>query len=220
MNSLSSPQPITAKLSQLVAYQGHTECMQDHILLMGTHLVPRFLSECSGGTLCFSGEHYLGRWSTIWGPPGSGGCQARGYALVELTFLGERLPKRQRAVCVESLSREYVLITFCWAPSLRGSLKLLRVYLAWHCLWTDKCLCLDCAVLWIDRGIHRNLGPTIPLWQGRERQDQVSDSDTHPSASRAISSIFDTCLDQYSNDFCQPLECPCLKLLMAYLHQK
>jgi hypothetical protein len=46
---------------------------------------------------------------------------------------------------------------------------------------------------------------------------QVSDSDTHASASRAICSVVDTWLDKYSNDFCQHLEFPCLKLLMAYL---
>jgi hypothetical protein len=111
---------------------------------MGTQLVPRCLSECLGGTLWNSGEQYLGRWSTIWEPPSSGDCQARGHALVELTLLGERLPERHRALCVKSLSRGDVLKTFCWVPSQRDSLKLLPVYLAWHCLdrqvsWSGVC---------------------------------------------------------------------------------
>jgi hypothetical protein len=34
-----------------------------------------------------------------------------------------RVPEQGRCAC-----------TFCWAPSQRGSLKLLPVYLVWHCL--------------------------------------------------------------------------------------
>jgi hypothetical protein len=73
-----------------------TCCMSGtHRMYEGTYLAnghstgSQFLSECTGGTLCSSGEEYLRRRSTIWGTPGSGGCQTRGHALDELTFLGE-----------------------------------------------------------------------------------------------------------------------------------
>jgi hypothetical protein len=39
-NSLFSPQSITAKLSQLVAYQGHTECMREPICLWALNWFP------------------------------------------------------------------------------------------------------------------------------------------------------------------------------------
>lgn len=40
---------------------------------------------------------------------------------------------------------------------------------------------------------------------------------TLPPAPSAISSILGTWLDQYSEDFCQPPDFPCLKQLVAYV---
>lgn len=49
------------------------------------------------------------------------------------------------------------------------------------------------------------------------RGAQTSDSAAHPPVPSAISSILGTWLDQYSEDFCQPPDFPCLKQLVAYV---
>lgn len=90
------------------------------------------------------------------------------------------------------------------------------VYLASHC-WTEKGLGLCCAVFWIHRVRHRDPAPTGLLWQGREWPGQACDSSTLSPAFSALSSILDTWLEQYSEDFCQPPFFPCLKLLLSYL---
>ena len=65
-------------------------------------------------------------------------------------------------------------------------------------------------------------GAQKPPWgcQGRApgSKGQASDSTAHPTACpSAISSILGTWLDQYSEDFCQPPDFPCLKQLVAYV---
>ena len=55
--------------------------------------------------------------------------------------------------------------------------------------------------------------PEALAWEGA----LSSDSSAHLSVPRAISSILDTWLDRYPEDFFQPPEFPCLKMLLAYL---
>lgn len=50
-----------------------------------------------------------------------------------------------------------------------------------------------------------------------ERKGQATDATACPPTSSAISSILGTWLDQYSEDFCQPPDFPCLKQLVAYV---
>ena len=51
----------------------------------------------------------------------------------------------------------------------------------------------------------------------RGRRGQAPDSAARPPAPSAVSSILGTWLDQYSEDFCQPPDFPCLKQLVAYV---
>jgi hypothetical protein len=53
--------------------------------------------------------------------------------------------------------------------------------------------------------------------QGNCQQGKASDSANYPSSSRTISSILNTCLNQYLEDFCQLPDFLCLMLLIAYL---
>jgi ral guanine nucleotide dissociation stimulator len=53
--------------------------------------------------------------------------------------------------------------------------------------------------------------------QGNCQQGQASDSANCPSSSTVISSILNTWLNQYLEDFFQPPDFPCLKLLIDYL---
>jgi hypothetical protein len=82
--------------------------------------------------------------------------------------------------------------------------------------WTDQLLLLACDDLWVDRDKDRNLAPKCLLWQGRT-EGQASDSAPHPSASRAVYSILMTWLDVYPEDFRQPLDIACLRLLIGFL---
>jgi hypothetical protein len=50
-----------------------------------------------------------------------------------------------------------------------------------------------------------------------EPSTQASDSASHPSASRAVYSILMTWLDVYLEDFRQPLDIACLRLLIVFL---
>lgn len=63
-------------------------------------------------------------------------------------------------------------------------------------------------------------GPTFPqgfpgtsVWDGA----LSSDSSAYLSVTRAVYIILDTWLDQYPEDFFQPPEFPCLKVLLAYM---
>ena len=49
------------------------------------------------------------------------------------------------------------------------------------------------------------------------RKGQASDSAAHLTTPRAVSSILGTWLHHYREDFHQPPEFPCLKMLLAYL---
>lgn len=48
-------------------------------------------------------------------------------------------------------------------------------------------------------------------------RSQAFDTAAHLPTPSAISSILGTWLDQYSEDFCQPPDFPCLKQLVAYV---
>jgi hypothetical protein len=65
-------------------------------------------------------------------------------------------------------------------------------------------------------GKDRNLPPKCLLWQDR-KEDQASDYSPHPSSSRAVYSILMTWLDVYPEDFRQPLDIACLRLLIVFL---
>jgi hypothetical protein len=81
--------------------------------------------------------------------------------------------------------------------------------------WTDKGFFWPVMISGL-MGKDRNLVPKCLVWQGR-KEGQASDSAPHPSASRAVYSILMTWLDVYPEDFRQPLDIACLRLLIVFL---
>lgn len=85
----------------------------------------------------------------------------------------------------------------------------------------DPCssFCLSCLPL-LDRQRAWSMLCSFLDTQGQAQKPstgQACDSSTLSPAFSALSSILDTWLEQYSEDFCQPPFFPCLKLLLSYL---